>query len=151
MAALKAASADFRDKTIHTNDTAIAKQATADKNASRESIEVLIRTIVRQIKARSDYNEGQGAQLGIVGPERTQDFATAHPDLSGIDQTGGRVALSFTKYKVRASIFTANAKTMPIGYCWLMHNYSVPLFEKEGLGEILLDKSPSIPLFQRGR
>jgi len=28
---------------------------------------------------------------------------------------------------------------------------SVPLFEKEGLGEILLDKSPSIPLFQRGR
>ena len=28
--------------------------------------------------------------------------------------------------------------------------YSVPLFEKEGLGEILLDKSPSIPLFQRG-
>jgi len=28
--------------------------------------------------------------------------------------------------------------------------YSVPLFEKEGLGEILLDKSPLIPLFQRG-
>jgi len=25
-------------------------------------------------------------------------------------------------------------------------NHSVPLFEKEGLGEILLDKSPSIPL-----
>jgi hypothetical protein len=30
-------------------------------------------------------------------------------------------------------------------------NYLVPLFEKEGLGEILIDKSPSIPLFQRGR
>jgi len=29
--------------------------------------------------------------------------------------------------------------------------YSVPLFEKEGLGEILLDKSPPFPLFQRGR
>jgi hypothetical protein len=28
---------------------------------------------------------------------------------------------------------------------------SVPLFGKEGLGEILLDKSPSIPLFQRGK
>jgi hypothetical protein len=28
---------------------------------------------------------------------------------------------------------------------------SVPLFGKEGLGEILLDKSPSIPLLQRGR
>ena len=100
MAALKAASEDFRAKIVHTNDAAaLAKQATADKNASRESIEALIRTIVRQIKARSDYNEGQGAQLGIVGPERTQDLATSHPDLSGIDQTGGRVALSFTKYK----------------------------------------------------
>ena len=32
LAALKAASADFRDKTIHSNDTAaLAKQATADK------------------------------------------------------------------------------------------------------------------------
>ncbi|NOQ34734.1 MAG: DUF262 domain-containing protein [Methylococcaceae bacterium] len=28
---------------------------------------------------------------------------------------------------------------------------SVPLLKKEGLGEILLNKSPSIPLFQRGR
>jgi len=28
---------------------------------------------------------------------------------------------------------------------------SVPLFGKEGLGEILLDKSPSIPLLQRGK
>jgi len=31
-----------------------------------------------------------------------------------------------------------------------LRNYSVPLFNKEGLGEILLDKSPTIPLFQRG-
>ena len=48
---------------------------------------------------RDSYNEGQGAQVGILGPERTQDLAIAHPELSGIDQTGGRVALSFTKYK----------------------------------------------------
>jgi len=27
----------------------------------------------------------------------------------------------------------------------------VPLFGKEGLEEILLNKSPSIPLFQRGK
>jgi hypothetical protein len=26
-----------------------------------------------------------------------------------------------------------------------------PLFGKEGLGEIFLNKSPSIPLFQRGK
>jgi len=86
IAVLKAASADFRDKTIHTNDTAaLAKQATADKNASRERFEAQIRSVVRQIKAGSNYSEGQGAQLGIVGPERTQDLATSHPVLSGID------------------------------------------------------------------
>jgi len=28
---------------------------------------------------------------------------------------------------------------------------SVPLFGKEGLGEIFLNKSPSIPLLERGR
>ena len=59
LAALKAANAGFSDKTIHTNDTAaLAKLATTDKNASRESVESLIRTIVRQIKASSNYNEG---------------------------------------------------------------------------------------------
>ena len=30
-------------------------------------------------------------------------------------------------------------------------NYSAPLFEKEGLGGDFLNKSPSIPLFQRGK
>ena len=34
---------------------------------------------------------------------------------------------------------------------WCICKRSVPLFGKEGLGEILLDKSPSIPLLQRGR
>jgi len=29
--------------------------------------------------------------------------------------------------------------------------HSVPLFGKEGVGDILFNKSPSIPLFQRGR
>ena len=32
----------------------------------------------------------------------------------------------------------------------LRRKCSVPLFGKEGLGEILLNKSPSIPLLQRG-
>lgn len=34
-----------------------------------------------------------------MGPERLFGIATAQPDLSGVDQTGGLVALSFTKYK----------------------------------------------------
>ncbi len=98
LTALKAASADFRVKIAHTNDAAaLAKQATADKNASRDSFKSLIRAVVRQIKARSDYTKGQGAQLGIEGPENTHDLNISHPDLAGIDQTGGLVALSFTK------------------------------------------------------
>ncbi len=98
--ALKAANTDFRAKTAHATDTAaLAKQATADKNASRAIAETLIRTEVRRIKARSDYTEGKGAQLGIEGPEDTYDLSAAHPDLTGIDQTGGLVALSFSKYK----------------------------------------------------
>ena len=32
-----------------------------------------------------------------------------------------------------------------------MYNRSVPLLSKEGLGEVLLDKPPSIPPFQGGK
>ena len=100
LAALKAASADFHAKTAQASDAAAAaKQATADKNDSRHNTEMLIRAEVRRIKARSDYTEGLGVQLGIEGAEYTHDLNTAHPDLSGIDQTGGQVTLSFTKYK----------------------------------------------------
>ncbi len=98
--ALKEANKNVNDKAIHASDTvALAKKATADKNDSRQSAEAIIRAEVRRIKARTDYTEGLGAQLGIIGPEHLFDIATAHPDLSGIDQTGGLVSLSFTKYK----------------------------------------------------
>ena len=96
--ALKAANTDIHAKSAHANDTvALAKQATAEKNDSRQSAEAMIRAEVRRIKARADYTEGLGAQLGIVGPEHLFDIATSHPDLSGIDQTGGLVILSYTK------------------------------------------------------
>lgn len=98
--ALKTASADFHAKAAHVGDTAAAaKQATADKNDSRHSAETLIRAEVRRIKARSDYTGGQGAQLGIEGAENTFNLSTSSPSLTGIDQTGGLVALSFPKYK----------------------------------------------------
>ena len=100
LVALKAASDDFRVKIAHIDNTAaLAKQATAEKSASRDNIETLIRAVVRKIKTHSDYTAGKGAQLGIVGPENTRDLATTHPDLSGIDQTGGQVVISFTKFK----------------------------------------------------
>ncbi len=99
LAILKAASDDFHIKIAHTNDAAaLAKQATAEKSASRDNVETLVRAVVRKIKAHSDYTEGKGALLGIVGPENTRDLATTHPDLTGIDQTGGQVVLIFTKF-----------------------------------------------------
>jgi len=96
---LKAAYDDFQAKIAKLADAAaLAKQATADKNASRQAAETLVRAEVRRIKARSDYTEGLGAHLGIEGPESTFDLVNARPDLSAIDKTGGLVFLSFSKY-----------------------------------------------------
>ena len=98
LAALKAAFEVFSSKiTQSTAAAASAKQATAEKNDSRDSSESLIRAMAKQIKARNDYTQGLGAQLGIVGPEHLFDLTTAHPDLTGIDQTSGRVIIYFTK------------------------------------------------------
>jgi len=96
---LKAARDDFQVKIAKLADAAaLAKQATADKNASRQTAETLVRAEARRIKARSDYTEGIGARLGIEGPENTFDLVTARPDLTGVDKTGGLVLLSFSKY-----------------------------------------------------
>ena len=98
LAALKAAFEVFSSKiTQSTAAAASAKQATAEKNDSRDNSESLIRAMAKQIKARNDYTEGLGAQLGIIGPEHLFDLTTAHPDLTGIDQTSGRVIIYFTK------------------------------------------------------
>ena len=97
---LKKASVDFRSKITHSKVALdLAKQATAQKNDSRHYAENLFRSEVRRIKARADYTEGQGANLGIEGSENTFDLNTSNPDLSGADQTGGNVVLSFSKYK----------------------------------------------------
>jgi hypothetical protein len=99
LAALTAAKADFHTKVDHLNDAAAqAKQATADKNDSRNHIVNLIRAEARRIKARSSYSDGQGAHLGIVGARDSHDLSTSHPELSGIDQTNGVVILNFSKF-----------------------------------------------------
>jgi hypothetical protein len=98
--ALKTAVSDFHAKITHANDAAAtAKQATQDKNTSRQGAEALIRAEARRIKARSNYTGGIGAQLGIEGSAYTHDLSASSPDLSGIDQTGGSIVLSFTKHK----------------------------------------------------
>jgi hypothetical protein len=99
LAALKADSQLFRGTiTKSTAAAASAKQATAEKNASRETSETLVRLVAKQIKARDDYTEGLGEKLGIIGPDYIHDLTTCHPDLTGIDQTDGRVILSYTKF-----------------------------------------------------
>jgi len=99
LAALTAANADFHAKIAHVNDAAaLAKQATADKDGCRGNAESLVRAEVRRIKARSTYNEGQGAQLGIVGARDSYDLSTSRPEMSGTDLSDGVVSISFSKY-----------------------------------------------------
>ena len=53
LTALKAANIN-----VHASNTeALAKQATADKNDSRQSAKAMFRTEVRRIKARPDYTK----------------------------------------------------------------------------------------------
>lgn len=97
---LKRSASDFHAKIAHVNDiAAAAKQATIAKNNSRQSTESLIRAEVRRIKARANYSMGQGAQLGIEGTASNYNLAASSPELSGSDQTGGSVLISFSKRK----------------------------------------------------
>ena len=80
LAALTAANAELHLKIDHLNDAAtLAKQATANKNDSRNNAVNLIRAEARRIKARSTYSDGQGAHLGIVGSKDSHDLSISHP------------------------------------------------------------------------
>jgi hypothetical protein len=72
-----------------------AKQATADKKASRKTIEAHTRAMVRRIKAAPGYTVALGELLGIIGPEDSTDLSTAKPTLQGADKRGGRVEVGF--------------------------------------------------------
>ena len=98
LATLKAAITEFHTKTDHLSEaTAAAKQATLEKNNARNNVETLVRAEARRIKARSNYSESQGANLGIQGHQNTLDLASMKPALVAADQSGGKVVLSFTK------------------------------------------------------
>ena len=81
------------------NAAAVAQQATADKTATRQTVEKNVRALARRIKAQTSYTTAIGAQLGIEGPQDTTDLTTAQPTLDGTDQTGGVVQLNFSKSK----------------------------------------------------
>ena len=86
---------------LHTNIAAsnladsTAKQATADKNASRKTVEAHARALVRRIKSSPGYTQGLGELLGIIGPENTTDLSAAKPVIAGVDKRGGHVEISF--------------------------------------------------------
>ena len=77
--------------------TATAKQATADKDTSRATIEKHALALAKRIKAHPAHTVAYGDLLGIVGPQDTTNLATTKPTLAGTAQTGGVVQLAFDK------------------------------------------------------
>ena len=80
-----------------TSTAATAKQATADKNTSRATLEKHARALANRIKAHPAYTAAYGDLLGIVGPEDTTNLATSKPTLTGTPLIGGVVQLAFDK------------------------------------------------------
>lgn len=100
LAALQAALAVLQAKIVAANEAAAAaRQATAEKNDARIAAESLFRAMARHIKNGLGYNPAHGAHLGIEGPDHTVDLTAAKPVLTGSDQTGGVVLISFSKLK----------------------------------------------------
>lgn len=96
--ALQAATADYRAKlTAHNQAQATARHASESKKASRAEVVGISRAAARQVRAGMGYTEATGFLLGIVGAEDSTDVASLKPVLSGQDQTGGVVVLSFPK------------------------------------------------------
>jgi len=100
LAELKTWIDDLNSKIAAASDAAAAaKQATSNKNDCRKATELKARALARRIKAHPLYNAGQGDHLGVEGPEIVSDLSQARPVLSCVDQTGGLVALGFSKSK----------------------------------------------------
>ena len=78
---------------------ATADQAVIDKNASRARAEVVARAAIRRLKASTSYNEGLGAQFGVLAADDSTDMTAAKPVLTATAQLGGVVVIDFVKSK----------------------------------------------------
>jgi len=78
---------------------ATADQAVIDKNASRARAEVVARAAIRRLKASTAYNEGLGAQFGVLAADDSTDMTAAKPVLTATAQLGGVVVIDFVKSK----------------------------------------------------
>ena len=96
---LKTLSTDLHDKiTAANNAQTQAKQAVADKNDCHSNADSVARALARRIKAHPNYSQGRGEGLGIEGADKNVNTDIIKPDLKGVDATGGKVSLSFSKY-----------------------------------------------------
>jgi hypothetical protein len=112
--------------------TVAAKQATADKDNSRSGTELRARALIRRIKAHPNYTVALGEQLGIVGPDDTTDLTTSKPTLSGTDQTGGTVELSFSK-SVSDGVNLYSKRGNETGFTFLARDTSSPYVDNRPL------------------
>jgi len=95
----RAVSDDFNTKVATADDAQnLSKKATAEKKASRQRLEGVIRPLARRIKCHPDYTKGVGLQFGIESSPTNFDLSNATPDLTVIDKTDGTVELRFTRH-----------------------------------------------------
>jgi hypothetical protein len=99
-AQIAADNAEIHAKTVAANLAAAAhKHATAEKQAAYDHAEANVRGYSRRIKALPTYAPALGSLLGIEGPDVSTDLSHAKPSLSGVDQTGGIIQVSFNKLR----------------------------------------------------
>lgn len=76
---------------------AAAKANTSKKNATRKSVDALIRRDARWLKSGPNYSTSDGISFGIIGHEPAVDLKTSKPQLRGKDLGSGRVQLRYKK------------------------------------------------------
>jgi hypothetical protein len=76
---------------------AAAKANTSKKNATRKSVDALIRRDARWLKASPGYSSSDGVSFGIIGHEPSIDLKVAKPRMRGKDLGRGRVHLRYKK------------------------------------------------------
>lgn len=79
--------------------TAGAQQATAEKTATRQTVELNARNLAKRVKLHKNYTEALGEQLGIIGAEDTATLDGVAPTIKVKSQPNAVVELQFEKNK----------------------------------------------------
>ena len=79
--------------------TGTAQSATADKVATRKTVEANTRNLANRVKLHKNYTATIGEQLGIEGAVDATDLSTANPQLKVKSQPNAVAELTFVKSK----------------------------------------------------